>query len=130
MEYVINLYEKYKSIVRFGFVGVINTGVDFLVFSLLYSFFGLDKLLCQIAGYGMGIVNSFIMNKLWTFENKKTRFNTINQLVLFVIVNLVSLGISLIGLQVLDINVYAAKIIVTIFAQVVNYCGYRFWVFK
>jgi putative flippase GtrA len=50
-EYACILFDKYKHIMRFAIVGFINTGVDFLVFTALHSVVGLDKLLCQIAGY-------------------------------------------------------------------------------
>jgi putative flippase GtrA len=129
-----DLYLKHKLLIRFAIVGCINTGVDFLTFTLLHSLLGLDKSICQIAGYSVGILNSFVMNKLWTFESKGSRFGTISQLLRFVCVNVISLGVSLAGLKLLcdhfGLNVYIAKIIVTIAAQVVNYAGYKLWVFK
>ncbi|MFL0252617.1 GtrA family protein [Clostridium neuense] len=128
------LYEKYKSIIKFGIVGCINTGVDFITFSLLLSIFDIDKLLCQVGGYSMGIINSFVLNKLWTFNDKKEKVNPAAQFAKFVITNLISLAISLIGLNILSnrlhINVYASKIIVTLFLQVFNYVVYNLFIFK
>lgn len=128
------LYEKYKSIIRFIIVGCVNTGVDFLAFTLVHSFWGLNKLFCQTAGYSMGIINSFILNKLWTFENRDSKFSTFNQAVCFIIVNMVSLGVSLLGLKLISevygVNVYVAKLMVTAIVQAVNYTGYKLLVFK
>jgi len=128
------LYEKYKSIIKFGIVGCINTGVDFITFTLLLSMFGIDKLACQVGGYSMGIINSFVLNKLWTFNDKKERTNTAAQFVKFVVTNMISLGISLVGLNILSnklyINVYVSKIIVTLFLQVFNYVVYKMFIFK
>jgi len=127
-------YEKYKSLIRFIIVGCINTGVDFVTFSAAHGFLGLDKLICQVAGYGMGTINSFVLNKLWTFENRNSRFDTVNQIVRFVVVNLCSLGISLFGLRLINenygANIYVSKLIVTGMAQAVNYMGYKLWVFN
>jgi len=128
------LYEKYKSIIKFGIVGCINTGVDFITFTLLLSMFGIDKLVCQVGGYSMGIINSFVLNKLWTFNDKKEKTNTVAQFIKFVVTNMISLGISLVGLNVLSnklyINVYVSKIIVTLFLQVFNYVVYKMFIFK
>lgn len=128
------LYEKYKSIIKFGIVGCINTAVDFITFTLLLSALGMDKLVCQVGGYSMGIINSFVLNKLWTFNDKKEKTNTAAQFVKFVIINLISLGISLVGLNILSnklyINVYVSKVIVTLFLQVFNYVVYKVFIFK
>lgn len=128
------IYEKYKSIIRFGIVGCINTAVDFITFTLLLSALGMDKLVCQVGGYSMGIINSFVLNKLWTFNDKKEKTNNISQFIKFVITNLISLGISLMGLNILSnklhINVYVSKVIVTLFLQVFNYVVYKVFIFK
>ncbi|WP_026487313.1 GtrA family protein [Caldanaerobius polysaccharolyticus] len=130
----LSLYAKYQSMFRFAIVGFINTGVDFLTFSVLFSFLGFNKLICQAAGYTMGIVNSFVLNKLWTFEDRKSKLSTANQFARFVAVNMVSLGLSLLGLKFISesygVNVYVSKLMVTGVAQAVNYIGYRYWVFN
>lgn len=131
---VLNTYQKYRSVVRFLLVGCLNTGVDFLIFTSAYSLLGFDKFVSQCAGYSMGITNSFVLNKLWTFENKKSNFRASSQLLRFIAVNLVSLSMSLWGLKLLcdvaGMNPYLAKILVTGMTQAVNYAGYRLWVFN
>jgi putative flippase GtrA len=128
------LFEKYKSFIRFGVVGCINTGVDFLTFTILYSLLGFDKLLCQTGGYSVGVINSFILNKLWTFKEQKSKSNTAVQFINFACVNVISLGISLLGIYLLSskgkINVYVSKVIVTVFLQVFNYLVYKCFIFR
>lgn len=55
------------------------------------------------------------------------------EIVQFIVVNSASLGVSLIGLRILmkdnSMNPFFAKIISMVLAQVVNFVGYRFWVF-
>jgi putative flippase GtrA len=74
----------------------------------------------------------FIFNKNWTFETKKVDIKT--EFIKFLPVNLVSLGFTLIGIELLNgmfvVNIYLAKVIVTIFAQLLNYFGYKVWVFE
>jgi putative flippase GtrA len=127
------LYLKHSSLIRFAIVGCINTGVDFFTFFVLFSYAGADKMYCQAAGYTMGIINSFLMNKLWTFDSRKSPIGTGKQMLRFLGVNLASLGISLLGLNYFSryygLNLYTSKIIITIIAQIINYLGYKKLVF-
>ncbi len=125
--------EKYRHIIRFGCVGCLNTLFDFAIFSLLNSVFGIYYVISQIVSYSTGTLNSFIFNKFWTFDNKKTNKKTTKEMIQFIVVNSASLGISLIGLKILmrdnSVNPFFAKINSMVLAQVVNFLGYRFWVF-
>lgn len=127
---MLKIIQKYQSLFKFGLVGLTNTFIDFTIFSILI-FFHTDKLIAQICGYTFGIINSFILNKIWTFEADNGR--AFSQLVKFLPVNLMSLGTTLIGLEILvhhfEANIFFSKIVVTIFAQAINYFGYKLWVF-
>ena len=122
-----------KRIIRFGCVGCLNTLVDFGVFTLINSFFGVNYIVSQILSYSSGTLNSFVLNKFWTFNDTKTNKKTTKEMVQFIVVNSASLGVSLIGLSILmndsSMNSSFAKIISMVLAQVVNFLGYRFWVF-
>ncbi len=124
---------KHRYILRFAVVGILNTGVDFAVFSILKGLFGVHYGISQVAGYSAGILNSFVINKLWTFEIHGVDKKTPLEFARFLVVNAVSLGVSLLGLDLLGtgsgMNIYLAKAIVTVIAQVINFAGYRFWVF-
>lgn len=130
----INLLSRYRSYWRFALVGCSNTAVDFGIFALLHAAFQLNYILCQVAAFAAGILNSFVLNKVWTFESKTAHLDTSVQLFKFVVVNLVSLGVSLLGLTYLKgtlaVNIYLAKVTITIVTQAINYSGYRWWVFS
>ena len=125
--------EKRKHIIRFACVGCLNTMFDFGIFCVLNSLFGVNYIISQIASYSSGTLNSYIFNKFWTFNDTKTNKKTTKEIVQFIVVNSASLGISLVGLSILmkdrSINSFTAKIIAMGLAQVVNFLGYRFWVF-
>jgi len=129
-----SLHEKYKSLFRFMVVGCINTGVDFVTFTLMHAISGYDALICQVAGYSVGIINSFILNKLWTFENRNSISGTTIQMYRFLFINIISLGISLLVLRILSVsyglNIYFSKLLITGIVQVMNYIGYKFFVFR
>ena len=125
--------EKYKRIIRFGCVGCLNTMFDFGIFCILNNLFGINYIISQIVSYSSGTVNSYFFNKFWTFNDTKTNKRTTKEIVQFIVVNAASLGVSLIGLSILmkdrSMNSFFAKIIAMVLAQVVNFLGYRFWVF-
>ena len=129
-----NLFEKYRSFLRFAIVGGLNTGVDFLTFAVLHSCFGAGRDICQVAGYSMGIVNSFFWNKWWTFREHSSSTRTPVQFIEFAGVNLISLGVSLLGLDLLNgsagINIYISKAIVTVTVQLLNYTVYKQVIFE
>lgn len=125
--------EKFKRIIRFSCVGGLNTAIDFGIFSLLNGLFGVNYVISQILSYSSGTLNSYVLNKFWTFNDTKTSKKTTKEIVQFIVVNSASLGVSLIGLGILmkdsSMNPYFAKIFSMVLAQVVNFLGYRFWVF-
>jgi len=124
---------KLKHLTRFSLVGIANTLIDFLIFTLFNGFIGLNYIGSQIIGYSFGVVNSFVLNKKWTFSTTKSNKKTKNELFQFIVVNLISLLITLITMNFLikslNINVYISKIIVTFVAQISNFLSYKLWVF-
>lgn len=118
-----------KEVLRFGIVGGINTAVDFGVFFLSIAT-GVPRVGAQVLGYTAGVINSFVWNKHFTFQdNEKT---SIGKVLRFLIVNLFSLGVSsgaIYYLPLVGIAVGIAKVIVTILTLVINFVGYRLFVF-
>lgn len=130
MNYI--LYGKLKHITRFSLVGIANTLIDFLIFTMFNGLIGLNYITSQILGYSFGVANSFVLNKKWTFSRTNSN-NTSLELFQFIIVNLFSLLITLLVMNFLvgslNINVYVSKIIVTFLAQITNFLSYKLWVF-
>ena len=69
---------------RFAVVGLINTGVDIGLFALLFYHFHLSLVPANSLSYGAGTLNSFILNKLWTFEDRGGWLRSWPRLLLFV----------------------------------------------
>lgn len=130
------LNQKYKkSIVhffKFQAVGVINFFVDYGVLSLLNLVFGMPLVIANIISYTCGLINSFVINRYWTFKVKLKFFST--HFLVFVFVNLVSLGINTLAVHILG-DLYAlpnilAKLIATAFSFTVNFAGNKLLVFR
>ena len=84
--------ESLGQFLKFALVGVLNTVVDFLVFQLLNLTLGWTYL-AQVIGYSAGVLNSYFWNSRWTFRKEHQR--SAREAAAFVVVNLVSLGVSL-----------------------------------
>ena len=117
--------------IKFNIVGLLN----FLITTIVYfALRGLPYVgaYAYVIGYALGIVNSYICNKLWTFESKDTR--TGKETALFLIVSLIALGLSQ-GVKYLlesslgvgDIIAYFVSLLL---ALAINYFGSKFIVFK
>ncbi len=138
-----------RQMAKFAAVGVLNTLVDFAVFQTLNLTLGWVYA-AQVIGYTFGVINSYLWNSSWTFREQRTR--SLREITLFLLVNLVSLGVSLgmiwlcrevFGItnkwvvswmpRVLDDFIKGdtiCKLIATVFAIAVNYLGNRLLVFR
>jgi putative flippase GtrA len=121
------------QLMKFGVVGVSNTLIDFLVFSLLVYVFTVKPNLSQAISYTAGTINSFIFNKKWTFKTEEKKDVKLQGL-RFLIINALSLILSSVSISYLIddlyINKIIAKILIVLLTQVINYLGYKLIVFK
>ncbi|MGI5849418.1 MAG: GtrA family protein [Christensenellales bacterium] len=151
------LYQKHKKgiwhFIKFQAVGVVNFLVDYGVLSFLTAVLGWPIIIANTISYSCGVVNSFVLNRYWTFKIKLKFFSTytFNLFMLkkpliirfnflsvpfmkFVLVNLISLGINNLAVFILA-DLYAldkllAKIIATVFSFTVNFAGNKLLVFR
>lgn len=108
-----------------------NTLVDFIVFWVL-SYLGVNEYLSQVASYSCGMLNSYIVNRSWTFKSKNRFFSA--QMIRFIVANLslllLSLGVLwLIGGQ-LGYSKLVAKLCATAVTMIVGFAVNRLWVFR
>ena len=141
--------ESIFQFLKFALVGVLNTVVDFLVFQLFNLTLGW-MYLAQVIGYCAGILNSYFWNSHAPFRDEHRR--SAREVVAFLVVNLVSLGVSL-GVLWLCRNPFGitdawvagwvpawlggfvkgdtvAKLIATPCAVLVNFIGSKLFVFR
>lgn len=60
-----------KQFLRFAVVGVSNTVIFFLVYTLLVQVFGVWYLLASAIGFVAGAINGFLLNRSWTFRGHR-----------------------------------------------------------
>lgn len=120
-----------KKLAKYALVGGLNTGVDFAVFCTLVYAVGMASFGAQTISYIAGVVNSYLLNRYWTFQVKGKK--SASELVRFLFINLLSFAAStgvLLGLEQFGVESAFAKIASVFFSLAVNYAGYRLWVFQ
>jgi putative flippase GtrA len=124
--------EEMKRMGKFAITGIGNTLVDIGVYSLLAIVLGVNVFVSQFFGYSAGMLNSYLINRRWTFRTSDRFFSL--QLVKFIITNLVILGISMLLLKVfmefLGMSKLIAKLVTTCFTIALSFLISRYWVFK
>ena len=117
---------------RFMLVGVLNTAIDFAVFFALVEGFGVAIVPANVLAFATAVINSFFLNKYWSFAGRtSSRPNTI-QLPLFVAVNLVGMVLSTGILWWLAgfFPVWLAKVLATVASFIWNFVASRQLVFR
>lgn len=105
--------KSFIQLIKFALVGVLNTLVDFLVYTLLVLVFGISENnvfmigLFTLIAYACGVLNSFILNTRWTFRQEYKR--TAKERVMFVVVNIVSWGLSYLLVWLFSNHVFAGS---------------------
>ncbi|WP_207479380.1 GtrA family protein [Arenibaculum pallidiluteum] len=78
-----------SEIIKFAVVGGANTVMDLAVFVALIGF-GVPPLMAHAASYGAGTIQSFFLNRSWTFGGSSAGHSPWRQFGRFATVNLVS----------------------------------------
>lgn len=124
------MWSEGATLVRFAIVGIGNTLVDFGMFFLLTSM-GVSYVLAQVCSYSAGVLNSYVWNRTWTFRAQEKA--SAQQFFQFLILNLLSLGTTVVLLQLLHlagISLVISKGMATMAGMAINFSGSRFWVFS
>lgn len=131
------------KVVRFGVVGVVNTLIDFAVLNLLLALFGVTAgaplVLCNAAAFIAASLNSYFLNKKWTFAQKSRA--TLRQYLAFLVLAVGGLLINSLVLYALVTSlplpsgfsptlwVNIAKVGATAASLVWNYLACRYVIF-
>jgi putative flippase GtrA len=129
-----------KKLLKFLAVGATNTLIDFAILNLLVQVVHLALLPANSISFSIAVINSYLLNKYWTFQDKKPIYLT--QFSLFFIISLVGLGLSnlmmhfgsrAIAFLLPDLTFTwqynLAKIASAAVVLIWNFGAYQYWVF-
>jgi len=131
-----------RQVLRFGVAGGLNTLVDVLILNGLLWFFPTTSTLILLAynslAYSIGAINSFLLNKYWTFGQRQR--TTRAELVRFTLITFCGIGwsSSILWLAGLALHSFlanatvwanASKLVAIAGTALISYLGMRLWVF-
>ncbi len=120
------------QLIRFALVGILNTAIDFGLFSLLALGFHVNPVVSHILSYSCGVLNSYFINRTWTFQRKETARAA--EFTKFALVNLVALGASSLVLFLLEeqagLQLFVSKAGATLCSMAINFIGSKLLVFQ
>lgn len=125
------IFKKFKRLIVFGFVGIANTLVDYLVFALLYELVKLPIALSQFLGYMSGSVFGYFVNSNVTFREGKgrTKAQWVQYLGIDIVLTALS-GAFMAWVETRGLPIYLFKIFTTIAVALIHYILYKNIVFK
>ena len=117
---------------RFALVGALNTGIDIGVFTLAFYSFGWPLLMANAAGFAIGVGNSYVLNKFWTFGDRSTGREALRRGLAFLATSLIGLALGSLSIWLLAMAMPAilAKIATVGVTFVWNYWASSRFVFR
>ena len=99
-----------KQAAKFGSVGVLNTLLDLALYFALTRWLGLGNqpAVAKAISYSVGVINSFFLNRMWTFQARGSSWATV---IPFILSSLVGLAINTGMLQLCLANLHLPEII-------------------
>lgn len=135
-----------KQFSKFIIVGGVNTGIDVVILRVLVGITGITSgvgiILLNAVSFSVAVVNSYFMNKFWTFEDKTRTDKEPFKFSQFFAVSLIGISINSGVVYIITtftqpaLNfsaanwVIVAKILATGFSLAWNFVGYKLFVFK
>ena len=109
------------QVIKFSLVGTLNTLLDAGIYLILTGWLGFGALpvLAKGIAYFMGMGNSFILNRSWTFNSDTKVGRTAG---IFILVQIAALGLN-IGFMALGLKfLHLPELIALGFATLVTFC--------
>ncbi len=126
-----NLPKPIIQFIRFGIVGVFNTLITAIIIWVLLELLHFSDYLANIIGYIVGLVNSFVWNRKWTFENNARISKTVFKFVItFAVSYLFQLGNLYLLLNYTTLDAYVCQLLSIIIYTIINFVLNRYYTFK
>jgi len=117
--------------IKFGIVGVSNTLLSALTIWILLKVLHCSDYISNIVGYIVGLVNSFIWNRKWTFDSKTKVTDTLFK---FILTFGVSYLFQLVNLYILlhytSIDSYVSQLLSIVVYTGINFVLNKIYTFK
>ena len=127
-----NLHKKFKPFLKYCVVGVSGTAVDVGMLYIFIEYFNLPLLTATTLAFLLAVANNFLLNKIWTFENKSKNYKKL--FIKFLIVSVVGLILTNLSMytlvEIAGIWYIYSKLITSGIVLTWNFLGNKFWTFS
>ncbi len=130
VSFIASLIKKYRNFILYCIIGVINTGVDFGVYTVL-TLCGMYYIAAHVISYHCGIVCSFLLNRYYNFKVKDKpmqRFASFYGISLVALV--ASAGLLYLFVDICALDKILGKLIATAIIVVVQFLLVKTFTFK
>lgn len=111
-------------------MGVLNTGLGYAVIFMCMGWLGWGGVSSNMAGYAVGFVTSFILNKRFTFQSTgRARRELARFLLIFLLAYLANLGVLVVLTHGLDMHVGWAQLVAGAVYFVCSFLLNKYYVF-
>jgi len=128
---MVDLNSNAGKLMKFFWVGVAATLVDWGMFATLHRFVGFDYILAVAVSFSCGSIVGFIFNRRWTFEVKD---KALTRLFVYISVALSALFITMWLMSVFigrwGFNALVARVFVTGIVFIYNFLMHRYLTFR
>lgn len=117
------------QIVKFCFVGVLNTIVGYGAFFILVNYY--YYLLALLIAHLIGVIHSFFWNKYWIFGTRSINLGEFLKFnVIYIIVFIVNAAALFISVDIVSLNPRLAQLILLPVITVISFFGQKLWTFR
>lgn len=124
--------KKYSVFFQYAIVGCLGTAIDLGSLYLLVDFLHFHVLFAAAVSFVLAVVNNFILNKYWTFQNRSS--NIRKQFIKFLLVSIIGLILTEMFMAIfvygLMIWYMASKLITSGLVLTWNFLANKYWTFK
>jgi len=131
IQWIKKLIHRFRRLVTYACMGVINTIVDYAIFALCYELFHVPISISQATGFISGSVCGYILNSNVTFREGKgrTRAQFIQYVGVDVVLTVLSSGVMH-WVERAGLPIYLIKILMTGAITLIHYTIYKYCVFR
>jgi putative flippase GtrA len=114
---------------KFIFIGVFNTALNYGTFFVLLGY--TSYLISLVIAHVIGVLNSFIWNKYWTFGSKELRLDEFIKFnLLYSIYFIFNAAILIIMVDNLHFTPQMGQLIALPTLTIISFAGQKYWSFK
>lgn len=121
-----------SQIVKFGIVGVVATGIDFFVLTVLTEVIAVHYLTSAAVGFIVATLFNYIASMRFVFNSRFGMDEKRKELILFVILSVIGLGMNqlFMWLFVEKVRIYYlfSKVLATFLVMAWNFISRKLWI--